>query len=133
MISILSKQFSIFLFVGAIAACVNFFSRIVLSLLLPFSYAVFSAYFFGMVAAFIMNKLYVFKSTKINSLTSAKRFVFINFLAVAQTWMISFCLVEFVFPDFGLVNYSEEIAHAIGIMVPVLTSYFGHKYWTFKH
>ena len=118
---------------GAIAACVNFFSRIVLSLLLPFSYAVFSAYFFGMVAAFIMNKLYVFKSTKINSLTSAKRFVFINFLAVAQTWMISFCLVEFVFPDFGLVNYSEEIAHAIGIMVPVLTSYFGHKYWTFKH
>jgi putative flippase GtrA len=54
-------------------------------------------------------------------------------LAVAQTWMISFGLVEFVFPGFSLINYSQEIAHAIGITVPVLTSYFGHKYWTFKH
>ena len=86
-----------------------------------------------MITAFLINKLYVFTTTNVNSATSAIRFIFVNVLAVAQTWMISFGLVEFVFPDFGLINYSREIAHAIGITVPVLTSYFGHKYWTFKH
>tara|TARA_B110000211_G_scaffold234982_1_gene308024 strand:- start:1233 stop:1634 length:402 start_codon:yes stop_codon:yes gene_type:complete len=131
--SILSKQFSIFLVAGAIAACVNFFSRVVLSQWLSFSYAIFIAYLFGMITAFLLNKLYVFTTTNVNSATSAIRFIFVNVLAVAQTWMISFGLVEFVFPGFGLINYSQEIAHAIGITVPVLTSYFGHKYWTFKH
>ena len=54
-----------------------------------------------------------------------------NLLAVAQTLVISLVLADVVFPKLDIVAFRKEIAHAIGIAVPVVTSYFGHKYWTF--
>jgi len=32
----------------------------------------------------------------------------------------------------GLKVYVPEVAHAIGIAVPVFTSYIGHKRWSFR-
>jgi putative flippase GtrA len=29
-------------------------------------------------------------------------------------------------------DYTLEIAHAVGIVVPVFTSFIGHKYWSFR-
>jgi len=37
-----------------------------------------------------------------------------------------------VLPALGIHSYAEEIAHALGILAPVITSYLGHKHLTFR-
>jgi putative flippase GtrA len=57
----------------------------------------------------------------------------VNLAAVLQTVIISVALADYVFPSVGLQNHRETVAHAIGIMVPAVTSYIGHKYLSFRH
>ena len=85
-----------------------------------------------MVTAYFLAKLYVFKKSSQSNFRSAVFFIFVNLLAVAQTWLISVGLVTHVFSSLESPIFSEELAHAIGIVVPVLTSYFGHKKWSFR-
>lgn len=54
------------------------------------------------------------------------------FIFVAQTWAISMVLLYVVFPAWGFSFYAAECAHAVGVVVPVFTSYLGHKRWSFK-
>jgi putative flippase GtrA len=51
---------------------------------------------------------------------------------VAQTWAISLILARHVLPWAGVTSHAETIAHAVGIMVPVVSSYYGHKHFSFK-
>ena len=44
---------------------------------------------------------------------------------------ISLLLADWALPLLGVESFRKEIAHAVGIAVPVVTSYFGHRYWTF--
>ena len=59
-----SHQFLLFLLTGGTAAAVNFGSRILYSAWIPFSYAVILAYLTGMVTAFVLAKLFVFKASQ---------------------------------------------------------------------
>lgn len=127
-----SRQFLAFLVTGGIAALVNFASRILLSRSLDFSLAVILAYVLGMVTAFVLAKFFVFTGSQQTVRKSALFFVLVNLVAILQTWGISLLLAYHVLPAMGIRMYAPEIAHAIGIVVPVFTSYLGHKYWTFR-
>ena len=127
-----SHQFLLFLLTGGTAAAVNFGSRILYSVWLSFSYAVILAYLTGMVTAFVLAKLFVFKTSQQSMQRSAVFFALVNLVAVAQTWGISMLLLYVVFPAWGFTYYAAECAHAIGVVVPVFTSYLGHKHWSFK-
>ena len=63
---------------------------------------------------------------------SALWFVVVNIVAVIQTWAISMLLAYYVLPRVGLTRFVPEIAHAVGVAVPVFTSYLGHKRFSFK-
>ena len=126
-----SRQFMLFLISGGIAASVNFSSRILYSLWLDFSAAVILAYMTGMVVAFILFKVYVFKSSQLSTRNSSF-FVLVNLVAVIQTWVISMVLAYYLLPSIGITRYIREISHAVGIIVPVFTSYIGHKRWSFR-
>lgn len=128
----LSHQFLLFLLTGGTAAAVNFGSRILYSVWLSFSYAVILAYLTGMVTAFVLAKLFVFKTSQQSMQRSAVFFTLVNLVAVTQTWGISMLLLYMVFPAWGYTYYAAECAHAIGVVVPVFTSYLGHKRWSFK-
>ena len=128
----LSHQFLLFLLTGGTAAAVNFGSRILYSVWLPFSYAVILAYLTGMVTAFVLAKLFVFKTSQQSMQRSAVFFALVNVVAVAQTWGISMLLLYAVFPAWRFDFYAPECAHAVGVIVPVFTSYLGHKRWSFK-
>ena len=52
-------------------------------------------------------------------------------LAVAQVWIVSVGLARFVFPAIGFTWHDETVAHVIGVLVPVVTSYLGHKHFSF--
>jgi putative flippase GtrA len=128
----MSWQFLAFLLTGGTAAGVNFGSRIVYSQWLNFSSAVILAYVTGMITAFVLAKLFVFKKSQQSVHRSAVIFVLVNMVAVSQTWAISMGLAYYVLPYFGITLHVREIAHAAGVAVPVFTSYIGHKHWSFR-
>jgi putative flippase GtrA len=127
-----SRQFVAFLVTGGIAALVNFGSRIVLNHWMPFPVAVVVAYLLGMVTAFVLARAFVFAGSTQSVQRSAGWFVLVNLVAIAQTWVISMALAYWVLPALGVRAYVNEIAHGIGVMVPVFTSYLGHKHFSFK-
>lgn len=127
-----SKQFVKFLVTNGFAAGVNFGSRILLNLFMSFSVAVVLAYFIGMLTSFILSKLFVFEEADNRTGRQAAMFVFVNVLAVLQTYIISVALAEWLFPYWNFTWYPHEVAHFIGISVPAITSFIGHKYLTFR-
>ena len=128
----LSRQFLTFLLTGGTAAIVNFGSRILYSFVLDFSSAVIFAYITGMVTAFFLARLFVFKNSKQALHRSAVIFILVNVIAILQTWSISMAMAYYLLPWLGISLFASEISHAIGIIVPVFTSYIGHKRWSFQ-
>jgi putative flippase GtrA len=127
-----TRQFLFFLLTGGIAASVNFGSRIVLNQWVSYSLAIVLAYLMGMVTAFVLAKLFVFQQSQQSVQRSMVFFVLVNGVAVVQTWAISMLLAHHVLPWMGLNQYVKELAHAVGVVVPVFTSYVGHKRFSFK-
>jgi len=41
-------------------------------------------------------------------------------------------LADWLLPALGVRQYMHELAHAAGVVVPVFTSYLGHKHLSFK-
>lgn len=128
----LSRQFLVFLLTGGTAAAVNFGSRILYSRWLDFSAAVIVAYITGMVTAFVLAKLFVFKDSTQSVHRSIVFFILVNLVAVLQTWAISMGLAYYLLPSMGVTAFVPEIAHAVGVAVPVFTSYIGHRRWSFR-
>ena len=128
----MSRQFFMFLLTGGIAAVVNFGSRILYSAWLNFSSAIIFAYITGMITAFVLAKLFVFKDSQLSVHHSAAFFILVNLVAVLQTWGVSMALAYYLLPWLGVTLFVQEIAHAFGVAVPVFTSYIGHKRWSFR-
>ncbi|MDP3561310.1 MAG: GtrA family protein [Legionellaceae bacterium] len=127
-----SQQFLIFLLTGGTAAIVNFSSRLFYNQWMSFSSAVMLAYLTGMITSFVLAKFFVFKESKQPLSRSLLFFTLVNIIAVLQTWTISISLANYFLPLIGFRVFAEETAHAIGIIVPVFTSFAGHKHFTFK-
>jgi len=127
-----SRQFALFIVAGGLAAGINFGSRILLSQWLPYVTAIVIAYCLGMITAFTLNKLLVFNQASNRLHHQVLWFIAINLAAVAQTIGISLLLARWVLPGLGVDFHNETIAHAIGVAVPVVTSYIGHKRFSFR-
>lgn len=127
-----SRQFLVFLLTGGIAAAVNFGSRILYNQWMGFSAAIVLAYITGMATAFVLARLFVFRNSQRALHHSALYFVLVNGVAVLQTWAISLLLADWLLPALGVRQYMHELAHAAGVVVPVFTSYLGHKHLSFK-
>jgi putative flippase GtrA len=127
-----SRQFIAFLITGGVAAAVNFGSRIVYDEWVSFSVAVILAYITGMITAFVLARIFVFSDSTRTLHSSAFYFVLVNIFAAAQTWIISMLLAFYILPALGFENYLREMAHAVGVIVPVFTSFLGHKYLSFR-
>jgi putative flippase GtrA len=59
-------------------------------------------------------------------------FILVNLLALVQVWAVSVVLARYVFPALEMTWHAETVAHAIGVSVPAVTSYFGHKHLSFR-
>ena len=85
-----------------------------------------------MICAFILAKLFVFTKGQQALHKSILLFSLVNLAGIVQTWVVSMGLDIFVLPALGIRNYTQDISHAIGIMIPVFTSFLGHKFYSFK-
>lgn len=121
-----------FLAAGGIAAAANFGSRFFFSIWLTYPVAIVLAYLVGMLVAFVLMRAFVFDGHGKAALPQAIKFVIVNIAAVLQTLLISLALARWALPAWGITDHAEAIAHLTGVIVPVITSYFGHRYATFK-
>lgn len=128
---LVNPEFLRFVLAGGVAAAVNIGSRWLLSSVMPFGAAVIVAYLIGMATAFGLTRQFVFAKSERHVRSEAVRFTLVNLLALLQVWIVSVGLAEWVFPKLGLVWHAELIAHTIGVLSPVVVSYFGHKHFTF--
>ncbi len=127
------KEFSLFVLCGGVAALANMGSRWVLNHLLPYAVSICLAYLVGMLTAFVLFKVYVFGARQSSrTLRESLLFVVVNAVALLQTLLISIGLADYLFPFLRFSFYPHDVAHVVGVAVPVLSSYLGHKYLTFK-
>lgn len=128
----MAPQFLRFLVAGGIAAAANFGSRFCFSLFFDYGISVFFAYLVGMLVAFVLMRGHVFNASQGSLAPQVTKFVLVNILAVLQTLLISLILAGWFLPSVGINDYAEALAHLVGVLVPVVTSYFGHKFLTFR-
>lgn len=128
----MSRQFIKFLVTGAVAAIANFGSRIVLSYWLPYVPSIIIAFCIGLISAFVLNRAFVFANASNTLRNQAWWFTIVNLAALVQTLVISVALSKYALPALGISVHAETIAHGIGVLVPVVTSYLGHKQFSFK-
>jgi putative flippase GtrA len=124
-------RFIRFMATGGVAALVNLVSRYFLNFLISFGSAVAVAYLFGMVTAYVLGRLFVFERSGRSVADEFCRFTVVNLFAAAQVLAISVALGEYVFPASGFRWHALDIAHLIGVATPVLTSYLGHRHFSF--
>ncbi len=125
-------EFWRFLAMGGLSAIVNWLSRMGYSQLMPFSAAVVAAYVTGMGVAFVLFRSFVFPKVGKPIRQQVVWFVLVNLAGVTQVWLASMFLVTILFPSIGFRWYAEAIGHGIGMCVPVVSSYFGHKHLTYR-
>lgn len=126
------RQFLLFVLTGGAAALVNVLSRIGFSVVLRFELAVLAAYAIGMVTAYILARRYVFTGSGQSIKRSFAAFALVNLVAVLQTWLVSVGLRHLLLPMIGAVALVDLVAHSFGVIVPVFTSYLGHKHVSFR-
>lgn len=125
-------RFVLFLAAGGTAALVNIGARIALDAVMPYVAAIVLAYVIGMATAFTLNRRFVFQGSTHPVATQAGWFVTVNVAALLQTLLVSLLFARLVFPWSGMDHHPETVAHVIGVVVPVFTSYLGHKHLSFR-
>ena len=99
----MNAEFVRFALAGGVAAAVNILSRWLLSLFMRFEIAVVIAYLIGMATAFVLTRQFVFKRSDRHVRIEAMRFALVNLAALAQVWVISVGLAEWVLPWLGII------------------------------
>lgn len=127
-----STRFLKFLAVSGVAAAANIGSRVLLNRWMGYVPAILLAFCVGLITAFILNRLLVFKQTENPLHHQALWFVAVNLAAAVQTLAVSLLLARGVFPLTGFTWHTETVAHAVGVGIPAITSYIGHKHFTFR-
>ncbi len=126
-----SGQFLRFLGVGGVAALLHWLTRIGLSLWLPFTVAVALALGVGLGTAFVLNRLLVFPYTERPVQKQLRDFVLTN-LAFFPVVLLTAVQLNVLLRDAGLARYTEEIAHAVAIAVPMMATFLIYKFIAFR-
>jgi putative flippase GtrA len=127
----MTGEFLRFLVTGGIAAVVNLASRYALNRLMPFEVAVVIAYLIGMTTAYVLARLFVFEVSGRSVASEFRRFAVVNLVALTIVWLVSVGLARLLFPAVGFTWHADDVAHVIGVLSPVIASYFGHRLYTF--
>ncbi|WP_322006062.1 GtrA family protein [Paraburkholderia tropica] len=127
-----SNSFLKFVLTASVAAAINWSSRIVYNMWLPYSASIVIAFFTGLTTAFILAKLFVFRDSRHSTIRSMIFFALVNLVAIVQTLAVTIIFAYYFFPRMGMNWHTKDIAHLVGVCSPVFTSYIGHKYFSFR-
>ena len=86
----------------------------------------------ALATAFILNRIFVFKGGTGNVSGQFVKFLIVNLIALVQIFLVAQLFAYYILPAIGWSWQVETVAHGIGLVSPLLTSYWAHKFWTFK-
>jgi putative flippase GtrA len=121
-----------FLVTGGVAAADNVGCRFVFSHWISYSAAIVLAWVVGVCSGFLLTWLFVFPGSRHSAVKSATIFVIVNLFALLQTWVATLTFAYYLLPALGIDWHAHDIAHLVGVGIPVFTSYFAHKTWSFR-
>ncbi|HYI83333.1 MAG TPA: GtrA family protein [Acetobacteraceae bacterium] len=126
------EQFLRFLAAGGTSAVLNMGSRWLLGHVFSYELSVALAYVVGVASAFALMRMFVFEPAGDAAHAQFTRFVLVNILGFAVVWLVSVGLVRGLFPALGFRWHAETIGHAFGIASSALTSWRGHRLFSFR-
>jgi len=126
-----ATQFIRFVVAAGLSVPVNLGARILFSQVMPYEIAIVLSHVCGMVTAYALTRLFVFERSGRSAPSELGRFAIVNVVSVAQTWIVAVALVRIVFPRIGYTTEPELVAHAIGLACASVTSYLGHRHYSF--
>jgi putative flippase GtrA len=125
------RQFLLFISASGVAAAVNIGARLLFSMVVRYELAVALAYLVGMTLSFLLNRRFVFTAARGSTRAQYARFALVNAVSFVQVWLVSVGLARLLFPAIHFTRHGETIAHILGVLSPVATSYFLHKHFSF--
>jgi len=126
------SQFIKFLFCGFIAALINWTSRLFLNdfLYINFTLSIIFAHVLGMIAAFFLFKILVFRSNK-DILKSLFSFISVNIFSLILIFLMTIFFMSILsFSDIDIL-FIKGASHALAICLTSITSYVLHKKFTY--
>lgn len=126
------REFAQFIAAGGAAAIANLSSRYLLNFFVPFEVAVLLAYLVGMVIAFILFQRAIFGDPGTGLRRQILRFIQVNLLGGVLTVVLSSLLARYLLPEIGWKFRPYDLAHFIGVCAPAISSYYLHKYYTYR-
>lgn len=126
-----NSRFMRFAVSGALAAAINILSRILLSAYMSYSASIIVSFLIAMTTGYLLMKLAVFERSGRHPGGEFLRYGLVNLVALAQVWCVSMVLARYVLPGLLPSVPPETPAHVIGVLSPIVTSYFLHKHFTF--
>ena len=85
-----------------------------------------------MLTAFTLTRLFVFERSGRSRSVELARFAIVNATSVAVTWVVAVALVRWIFPAVGFDFEPELIGHVVGLSASSVSSYFGHRHFSFR-
>jgi putative flippase GtrA len=119
-----------FLVSGASAAVLNLLSRYIFSQFIDFRVSVIAAHLVGMGLAFQLFRKWVFAESGSGLNRDLSRFIIVNLGGLVITWVVSVSLLTYVFTAAS--NVEEFFCHVVGMSITTLSSFYGHRMYTFK-
>ena len=126
------RQLINFIITGGTSAIINILSRIILSNFFRFEIAILISYGIVMLIDFILAKRFVFLNSNKSIKKSFPAFALVNLISVLQTFFVSILMKNWLIIFFDNLLFIELISHTCGLGILVFTSFYGHKYITFK-
>jgi putative flippase GtrA len=126
-----TRNFLKFVFFAGLSVPVNLGARALLSLVVRYELAVVLSHLVGMAVAYVLTRRFVFGSSGRGVTGELGRFAVVNAVSLGITWTISVGLVRIVFPAVGFTFMPELIAHGAGLFCAAVSSYVGHRRFSF--
>lgn len=126
------KNFTLFVIIGGVSSVVNLAARVAFNYLFSYEVAIILAFPVALSFAFVLNRCLIFNAENGHWTGQFGRFLIVNLVALVQIFAISVLLARFVFPRVSMGFHPELVAHAIGLVSPICTSYWAHKRFTFR-
>ncbi len=120
-----------FVLIGGFASGVNLAARVAIDQLTSYEVAIVLAFPIALTTAFLLNRAFVFDVVTGNWKHQYWRFFLVNLATLFQILVVSLFFARLVFPAIDFAWHAELIAHGIGLVSPIPTSYWAHKRFTF--
>ena len=124
-------RFVAFVLVGGFCSLVNLVARIVFNLATNYEVAIVLAFCVATTTAFLLNRIFVFDAQAGEWRRHSFRFLLVNLLTLLQVFLLTELFARIVFPWIGFHWHGDTVAHGIGLLSPILTSYWAHKHYSF--